>query len=93
MNAMRHIIKADGTEINFDEKCLCGNSYEIDKNNPEYSTCLCCLRVYRVMKKEMPDGASVIIWGIYFDPYFMETLGGQFINAYIECLPEDRYPR
>lgn len=93
MNAMRHIIKSDGAEINFEEKCLCGNTHEINKDDPEYSTCLCCLRVYRVMRFNAPDGTNITIWGIYFDPYFMETLAGRFINAFIEHLPEERYPR
>lgn len=90
MKAMRHIIDAAGTETNFNEVCLCGNTHEIDKDNPEYSTC-CCLRVYRIMKRKYPDGTTCIMWGMYFDPYLRDTEVGQFLAALGE-LPEDRFP-
>ena len=92
MKAQRRIIKLGEQDVVFDEKCACGNpSIEIDKKKPEYATCLSCLRVYRLMIREIDNG-QVSMWGIYFDQYLMKTKAGQFISLFCE-MPEDRYPR
>ena len=92
--AQRYITNTDGDiKLLFNEKCACGNKeLDISKDNPDYATCHSCLRVRRIMVMIVPDGL-LTWWGIYFDPYLMEGLAGQFINAFIEHLPEDRYPR
>lgn len=81
MNAQRSILKSDGSkEVLFNEKCFCGNRIiTIEKNCPDYATCLQCLRVRRLMTFIVPAGI-LEIWGTYFDPY-------------IEPLDPERYPK
>ena len=95
MYAQRSIQRENGTiQILFNEKCLCGNkSIEIEIEHTDYATCHQCLRVLRRMTYAVPNEGIVETWGIYFDPYFANTLAGQFINQYIEPLDSKRYPR
>jgi len=95
MDAQRSIQREDGTvQILFNEKCLCGNkAIKIESERTDYATCHQCLRVLRRMTYVVPDEGIIKTWGIYFDPYFANTLSGQFINCYIEPLDPKRYPR
>ena len=92
MKAERRITEIGEPEIRFAEKCLCGEPYEIEPDKPMFATCKQCLRVYRRMVWQIGN-QQVIIWGTYFDPYLANTLVGQFIDRFIEKLPEDRYPK
>lgn len=88
MNAHRYIIKESGEkEVLFDEKCVCGQNYQVCFEGSDLAWCPECGRVYRLMKWDLLSGDKCFIWGIYIDHYLKNTLAGQFVNAYLGGLP------
>ena len=77
----REILEHKGNiRVLFEEKCICGEHYEIEEENEDYATCKQCLRVYRPIEMVVPEGI-VTMWGIYFDPYLEKSLVGRFMKA------------